>query len=481
MLPCVVEHDVADAKSSSDARYFPIPMDSLDFRAHTVDLYIRFDHTPGQPTLYRSAGLEFSKNDALRLHEQGVKFLYISAHQHAAYRKALADRLESTFTDAASAVQERARIVRAACGKMIEDVLLLPGESEPVAAVREISERFGEWSNADPRAFTYLMDMSGHDFYTTTHMVNVGVGCGLLAKQAFPKDVALFKLVVQGGLLHDIGKRNVPEQVLNKEGKLTEAEWDQVRVHPALGYEELRTNPDIPPGVLEMVRDHHERLDGKGYPNAAAGDSLSIPARICGIVDVFDAITAARPYRGPTPPERTLEIMSEGRGTQFDEGLFDAWKQVVTSMVKADPQRAPGNVAGAGANLSLGALAQMAPEGVLVNLNRPSPRAGEDRRVHERKRCNLTATAIFKYQGKPYAIAIGEVFKVSVIDISRGGLMVETPWPFALNDILEVHLPAKDKSIARLARVVRVRRSRNGLWTAGLCFIESQTGAKSAA
>jgi HD-GYP domain-containing protein (c-di-GMP phosphodiesterase class II) len=469
------------ADTGQSMRFFPVPMDSLDFRAHTVDLYIRFDHNPGQPTLYRSAGLEFSKDDAARLQDQGVQFLYISAGQHGAYRKALADRLERTFTDSGAAVQERARIVRAACGKMIEDVMLLPGESEPIAAIKEISERFGEWSSADPRSFTYLLDMSGHDFYTTTHMVNVGVGCGLLARQAFPEDKELFQLVVQGGLLHDLGKRNVPEHVLNKEGKLSEAEWGQVRMHPALGYEELKANPEIPAGVLEMVRDHHEQLNGEGYPNGIGGEKISLPARICGIVDVFDAITAARPYRGPTPPERTLEIMSEGSGTQFDPDLLESWKRVVTSMVKADPQRAPANQPGAGAGISLASVAQAAPEGLLVNLNRPVARAGDDRRVHERKSCSIPATAIFKWQGKPYAIAPGQSFKVRILDLSRGGVLIETPWPLALNDILEVQLPAKAKPIARMARVVRVRRSGNGLWSAGMCFIESGQLAKPAA
>ncbi|HYE62010.1 MAG TPA: HD domain-containing phosphohydrolase [Phycisphaerales bacterium] len=469
-------------EAGDSLRFFPVPMDSLDFRAHTVDLYIRFDATPGQPTLYRSAGLEFTKADAERLATQGVKFLYISAAQHAAYRKALAERLEAAFTDKAAATEERARIVRSACGKMIEDVLLLPGQSEPVAAVKEISERFGEWSKADPQAFTYLLDMSGHDFYTTTHMVNVGVGCGLLAKEAFPNDAELFKLVVQGGLLHDLGKRNIPESVLNKEGKLSDAEWNQIKVHPSLGFEELKNNPEIPSAVLEMVRDHHERPDGKGYPNGVDGSKLSIPAKICGIVDVFDAITAARPYRGPTPPARTLQMMQDGRGTQFDADLFDAWTRVVNTMLKEDPQRAPvaPPIDPKAPPPSLAAFAQVAPEGVIASLSRPAPLEGDQRRPYERKRCDIAAMATFKWQGKKYTVRPGEFFRVRVVDVSRGGLQIETPWPLTLNDVLVVQLPTKDKPIARLCRVVRVR-SAGAAWSAGVCFIDAQAAASPAA
>src|SRR5688572_28880555 len=98
-------------------------------------------------------------------------------------------------------------------------------------------------------------------------------------------------------MLHDAGKRSIPEEILNKEGKLDPDEWSQIQQHPTLGYKELKLHPSLPDIVPLMARDHHERLDGKGYPNGIRGDDIEFPARVCAVVDVYDAITAARPYR----------------------------------------------------------------------------------------------------------------------------------------------------------------------------------------
>src|SRR6185295_12746978 len=108
------------------------------------------------------------------------------------------------------------------------------------------------------------------------------------------------------------------EAILNKEGKLDPTEWAEVQKHPLLGFDELKIHASLPPIVPIMARDHHERIDGKGYPQGLSGDDIDFSARVCAVVDVYDAITAARPYRGPIAPVDALNMMREGRGTQFD-------------------------------------------------------------------------------------------------------------------------------------------------------------------
>ena len=257
---------VASAEPVKGNRFFPVALDSIDNRALDMDLYLKSDGHAA-PVLYRSTGVEFAAEDRSRLMQQGVKFLYVPLSQHKAYQQALTQRLDTLFKDTAQSRAERGRVIRAACTKMIEDVLLLPGQPQAIEAVKDISAQFVGWSSEDGTQFSHLLDMSAHDFYTATHMVNVGVGCGLLIRELRPGDSDLHEVVIQGGLLHDVGKRLVPEEILNKEGKLEPRVWAVLKKHPLDGFKELSGRDGLPEIVLEMTRDHHERLDGTGYPN----------------------------------------------------------------------------------------------------------------------------------------------------------------------------------------------------------------------
>ncbi len=122
------------------------------------------------------------------------------------------------------------------------------------------------------------------------------------------------------GLVHDVGKIGVRESVLRKNGRLTDAEYDEIKQHPAIGHHILSDIPqfgDLLPGVLY----HHERYDGRGYPTGLAGDRIPLQARIIGLADAFDAMSSTRTYRAALPRERVLAEIRDGAGTQFDPDL----------------------------------------------------------------------------------------------------------------------------------------------------------------
>ncbi len=242
-----------------------------------------------------------------------------------AYRKMLAQKLDAKVRDPQLCNEERWKAVRSSCDQMIKDVLLLPGKTEAVDAIGDIGRAFTEWSRDESNGFSYLLDMSAHDFYTTSHMVNVGVGCGLLAKELHPDDAAMLAVIVQGGMLHDIGKRSIPETILNKEGKLDPEEWTEIQKHPKLGFDELVKHSALPPIVSLMARDHHERIDGKGYPQGLAQDEISFAARVCAVVDVYDALTSDRPYRKAWPKEKAIKHIKAEAGAHFDPKVVEAF------------------------------------------------------------------------------------------------------------------------------------------------------------
>jgi len=144
----------------------------------------------------------------------------------------------------------------------------------------------------------------------------------------------------RGALLHDVGKLGVSNTILDKPGKLTAEEWDAVRKHAQYTEEILRRIPQF--GELSRVAAaHHERLDGKGYPRGLAADAIALETRIITTADIFDAITAARPYRDAVPTARTLEIMRESVGTALDPACFAALERVIP-VLEGSNGRPPG-------------------------------------------------------------------------------------------------------------------------------------------
>ena len=123
--------------------------------------------------------------------------------------------------------------------------------------------------------------------------------------------------------MHDIGKIGVPDEVLQKEGPLTDREWCLIRQHPTIGYRILMRAPSLSE-IAVMILHHHERFDGKGYPNRLKGKQIPLASRIIGICDAIDAMTSQRPYREALSWEECRRRVEMGSGSQFDPGLVIA-------------------------------------------------------------------------------------------------------------------------------------------------------------
>lgn len=158
--------------------------------------------------------------------------------------------------------------------------------------------------------------VEARDPYTGGHLWRVSRYAQLLAKALglAPAEIARIGL---GGFLHDLGKIGVPDAVLRKTDRLTDEEYAVIKTHPAMGARMLAGHP-LAELVMDAVRLHHERPDGKGYPLGLAADDIPQMARIVGVCDAFDAMTSHRPYRSGMPLEKALGILRSESGTQFD-------------------------------------------------------------------------------------------------------------------------------------------------------------------
>lgn len=171
--------------------------------------------------------------------------------------------------------------------------------------------------------------LEARDTYTQGHSQRVCDVSLYIGEQLGLSDEALEELRV-GTILHDIGKIGVPDQVLNKPGRLTDEEFEVMKSHPVIGYEICRPLM-LSDGVLMIIRNHHEKLDGSGYPDGLKGGELPLSLRIVCVADAFDAMSSSRPYRDVMDMGKVLGELARGAGTQFDSVVVEALKSILNT------------------------------------------------------------------------------------------------------------------------------------------------------
>lgn len=178
-----------------------------------------------------------------------------------------------------------------------------------------------------PSVRQLIMATEARDPYTAGHSYRVAEGAFEIGRalKLPPEDL---RVLVQGGIVHDVGKMEVPDQILNKPGPLTAEERKAIENHTVAGYELCARLGFMAP-ELAIIRSHHERLDGKGYPDGLSEKQIPDLVRILSVVDVWDALTSARAYRGAWPQAEVLDYLKQNRGTQFDAAYVDTWVGIV--------------------------------------------------------------------------------------------------------------------------------------------------------
>lgn len=171
--------------------------------------------------------------------------------------------------------------------------------------------------------------IEARDAYTGGHLWRVSQFCGRLAESAgLPADMVFLSRL--GGFLHDIGKVSIPDHILGKRGALSAPEYAIVKTHPGIGAELVQEHP-LGLLALPAIHQHHEWVDGQGYPNRLQGEQISLFARIVAIADAFDALTSVRPYRGAVAETAAVQALQVEHGTQFDVRLLNAFVQLAQS------------------------------------------------------------------------------------------------------------------------------------------------------
>lgn len=257
------------------------------------------------------AGVKLNTMYIRRLIELGVYYVYVED-----------DRL-----DEVEAESERLTILKQATIKSLKDISRSVGpvggniRDEYLCNMEELLEHIMEIGDVNK----CLCDVKTHDNYTFLHSINTGImsvffGMNLGFKKWVTRELGI------AGMLHDVGKLRVPSYIINKDGKLTDEEFELIKKHPLYGSEILKKSMKIPSRAIEAVEQHHEKINGQGYPYGLQGNQISRFGKIVGICDVYDAVTSDRSYRRKFQPNQAYELILSGSGTQFDESMVRTFK-----------------------------------------------------------------------------------------------------------------------------------------------------------
>lgn len=202
------------------------------------------------------------------------------------------------------------------------------GNALPMGEAASLVDEITQSISRNPAALLSLSRLKNKDDYTYLHSVAVCALMIALGKQ-MGMEGATLKSLGMAGLLHDIGKMAIPDDVLNKPGKLTDDEFNVIKQHPVRGWEVLKASFGVDDIALDVCLHHHERVDGKGYPDKLSDENLSLYAKMGAVCDVYDAITSDRSYKKGWEPADSIHKMAEWKEGHFDSHVFEAFVKTV--------------------------------------------------------------------------------------------------------------------------------------------------------
>lgn len=243
-------------------------------------------------------GIDLSESYLVRLKSLGISQLAVEAPgtEDIQIETLISDRLRQQAASQVKKEFNKPRLDMEAVNKMVNDLL------DEILNNRSM--------------ILQISNLKSHDTYTFQHSVDVCC-LGLAFARRLGLDAVRMKKLGVGLLLHDIGKIKIPDEILNKPGKLTEEEFAVIKTHPQVGWELLKNVEDVSPLSRAVILQHHEKWDGSGYPQGLAGQKIHLFGRVSALVDVYDAMTSDRIYRARFQPHKALEHIAASANKHF--------------------------------------------------------------------------------------------------------------------------------------------------------------------
>jgi HD-GYP domain-containing protein (c-di-GMP phosphodiesterase class II) len=290
--------------------------DTLDF-----DLFSQ-EGTASEKSLFLPKGTFVDDNAKKELdHRQRV---YIRQSDLPLYNLFIDKIVQSVARNESVSITKKAAVIYRQASIILDEMFENPEELENVPKSKEVVNTFVGTIFSDKHAIESLMKITAYDYYTHTHSINVCIYSLSLGSYLELGAVMLEELGMSA-LMHDLGKCRVDPKITNKNGRLTEAEFEAMKHHPLYGYTialKIGVHDRL---ILDGIRHHHEKLDGSGYPDGLMGKNITLFARIIGVCDVFDALSTKRSYKDRMSSYDTLMLMKKTMQNHLDMEIVDAF------------------------------------------------------------------------------------------------------------------------------------------------------------
>lgn len=305
----------------------PISLATLPLTS-TVGVNVYLKTRPGEPPLLFSAAHNPIRREHFEeLMHKGSSKLFIHRNDRDLYQQAVRECWDTLLLDRSLPVLQRL----AAVHDLTREALIEQFESKHLESLIQTCQHFAATSVAvlgdDPVTAAEIGDALHHDPSLATHATNAAAYAALLGRRLGFATSELSRIVA-GALLHDLGMLEIDSVLLNKPGRLQTCEHRQVQGHPALGLQRVIDRHDLCEGVMMMIYQHHERMNGSGYPVGIDGNEIHAWSRLCSVVDVYSALTSHRPHRQPVNTLTALAVLDRGAGSEFDREMVTCWRRI---------------------------------------------------------------------------------------------------------------------------------------------------------
>ena len=285
------------------------------------DIFISVKRTADTKfVLYCRGDAVFEEVQRKALKAEKIRSLYIKKDEQKNFYEYIENNFHEIITNENVSHDEKTRFVYNTATNVVKNLFDDP-RSGSIKRTKGFASNLASYIIDDSKAAESLIQIAIHEYYTYTHSVNVAAVGTLFGKYLGLEDKEL-RLICSGILLHDIGKTRVSTDIINKKGKLTKAEFEEIKKHPELGVEVLKEAGITGNEEHLITLQHHEDYDGGGYPYGLKKDEINLYSKIVRIIDVYDAITTNRSYAGARRPFSALKEMQEQMSHCFETELF---------------------------------------------------------------------------------------------------------------------------------------------------------------
>lgn len=307
--------------------YVPVAIESIEPEIFPdIALFLK---SGNNYVLYKSHGRNFNRDDAARLTGNRVACLYVRSADMEAITEYMENNAERLLKSDTLDGKTKGKIIYQTSINYVGDLFQHPEKVEDFDRSRRLMENLLLYLSTDREALHSLETVMSYNYHTFVHSLQVTALSILLHAKVYLVSRDELEDVGIGTLLHDFGKVFVPQEILNKSGKLTEAELAQFRKHPEEGYRYLKEKTRLSEISLDIVRYHHERNNGTGYPKGLNGAQIPRSAQVCALCDLYCTLTIDKSGRQALPPSISIQVIRQEMKDSFNALLIEGLESLV--------------------------------------------------------------------------------------------------------------------------------------------------------